>query len=237
MVNDHLPEESSQLIQNYTTWIQQQVSFINTDLVSYNTQLKKHVQRAVEQKSKSINRQLDALAAIGIPLRKTIPQELQPLTSSIIVPILNDKYYSVAISYGGLDESVATQINIFLESHGVKTWFYPKNSLPGEKLHRMMTSMINQADRIILLCSRSSMHRSGILNELEQTLVREAKEGGSDLLIPITLDDYVFEEWKPKKPDHAIQIRSRNIFKINRNLELEYTKTILNKILLALQKI
>jgi hypothetical protein len=47
------------------------------------------------------------------------------------------------------------------------------------------------------------------LNELEQVLIREAREGGSELLIPVALDDSVFTEWAPERRDLASQVRSR----------------------------
>lgn len=234
MMNDHNPDESTQLIKTYSGFILQQVGFINSDLAMHNIEIKKHVQRTIEQKSQSVNRKINALTKIGIPLRKTSTQETSPIVSPQIIPIIDDKYYTAAISFGSLDENAGTQVNAFLETHGVKTWFYPKSSLPGQKLHRMMTNMIHQADRIVLLCSRSSLQRNGVLNELELTLAREAKEGGSDLLIPIALDDYVINEWQPQNADHAIQVRNRNIFKIDREVESDNTKTVLNKLLLAL---
>ena len=40
--------------------------------------------------------------------------------------------------------------------------------------------------------------------------MREASEGGSEILIPVTLDDYVFR-WRPKRADLARQIRARVI--------------------------
>ncbi len=53
------------------------------------------------------------------------------------------------------------------------------------------------------------MVRPGVLNEIEQVLIREASEGGSEILIPITIDDYLFNGWNPDKPDVGTQIRAR----------------------------
>jgi hypothetical protein len=70
---------------------------------------------------------------------------------------------------------------------------------------------VRDYDRVLLICSQSSLTRPGVLNEIEQVLVREGEEGGSEILIPITIDDYVFEEWKPEREDIARQIRARVI--------------------------
>ena len=34
---------------------------------------------------------------------------------------------------------------------------------------------------------------------MEQTLAREARDGGAPILLPITIDDYIFMGWKPSK--------------------------------------
>ncbi|WP_235028888.1 toll/interleukin-1 receptor domain-containing protein [Caballeronia choica] len=118
------------------------------------------------------------------------------------------------ISYGGCDELIARQINESLKSRGIKTWFFPDDSVPGEKLHRVMHVGVNSYDRVLLVCSRTSLGRSGVLNELERVLEREAREGGGDILLPITIDDFVFSDWKPQNEDVATQVRSRVICRI-----------------------
>jgi hypothetical protein len=62
---------------------------------------------------------------------------------------------------------------------------------------------------MILVCSRASLDRKGVLNELEKVLEREARDGGTSYLIPIRLDDYVFTGWKPPNADLAQAVRDR----------------------------
>jgi transcriptional regulator with XRE-family HTH domain len=119
------------------------------------------------------------------------------------------EYHSVFISYGGPDETIARQFYNFLKSKGVGCFFFPETAIPGKRLHRTMSDGINNYDRILLLCSTHSLKRKGVLNEIEQVLIREAAEGGSELLIPITLDDFVFTGWRPSKPDIARQLKAR----------------------------
>ena len=64
-----------------------------------------------------------------------------------------------------------------------------------------MHDAVGGYDRILLLCSERSLDRPGVLNEIEQLLVREADEGGAELLIPIAVDDYVFGDWQPQRED------------------------------------
>lgn len=142
-------------------------------------------------------------------------------SQGLLVDIVQEKemYNSLFISYGGSDESYVSKINDSLRSEGVQTWFFPVDSLPGQKLHRAMHDGVNSFDRVLLVCSKNSLQRVGVLNEIERVLEREAREGGSDILIPITLDDFVYDEWSPKKTDIASQIRTRVITKFPKSAD------------------
>jgi transcriptional regulator with XRE-family HTH domain len=121
------------------------------------------------------------------------------------------EYHSVFISYGGPDEMFARALYDALMKAGVETFFFPESAPPGQRLHRTMSSGVNQYGRILLICSKASLGRPGVLNELEQVLAREAREGGAELLIPVTIDEYVFDGWRPEREDIATQVRDRVI--------------------------
>jgi len=146
----------------------------------------------------------------------------------------NKMHKTVFISYGGPDEAVAEKINKALKSKGVKTWFFPDDADPGAKLHRVMHDGVNTYDRVLLLCSKESLGRPGVLNELERVLEREAREGGAEILIPVALDDYVYGDWAPDRSDLASQIRSRVITKISID-STDFEKTI-EKVVNVLRK-
>ena len=116
---------------------------------------------------------------------------------------------STFISYGSPDEPFARELSQALHRNGVTTFFFAEHAVPGEKLHRMMRKGVNEHDRVILVCSRASLDRKGVLNEIEETLAREARDGGAAYLIPIRLDDYVFSGWTPPSPDTAQAVRDR----------------------------
>jgi len=116
---------------------------------------------------------------------------------------------SAFISYGGPDELFAESLNRALQDRGIKTFFFAQHAIPGQKLHRLMREGVNTHDRVVLVCSRDSLDRPGVVNELEETLQREAREGGRSILIPIALDDYVFTDWAPERHDIAQAIRDR----------------------------
>lgn len=116
---------------------------------------------------------------------------------------------STFISYGHPDEPFARQLHETLYRNGVTTFFFPEHAVPGEKLHRAIRKGIREHDRVILICSRASLDREPVLFEIEEALTREATMKGETLLIPIRLDRYVFDEWKPEREDIADAVRSR----------------------------
>jgi uncharacterized protein YjbI with pentapeptide repeats len=118
-------------------------------------------------------------------------------------------FRSTFISYGSPDEPFARTLYEALHRNGITTYFFPEHAIPGQKLHRTMRNGINEHDRVILVCSRASLDRKGVLNEIEETLQREARDGGASFLIPIRLDDYVLAEWDPPNRDTAQAVRDR----------------------------
>jgi TIR domain len=118
---------------------------------------------------------------------------------------------STFISYGGPDEPFAYALHEALQRNGVSTFFFPIHAVPGRKLHRVMREGVNSYDRVILICSKESLARPGVLNEIEEALQREARQGGKELLIPVAIDDFVYDEWMPSDPGVAQSIRDRVI--------------------------
>lgn len=147
---------------------------------------------------------------------KIIKDIFKKFTNDYIEIIEEKKLHkTLFISYGGPDEEMVKIINDKLKQRGVTTWFFPEDSIPGDKLHRIMSDGVNNYDRVLLVCSENSLVRNGVLNEIERLLERESSEAGSDIMIPITLDDYVFKSWQPQRDDIKRQVLSRNIIKIH----------------------
>ena len=118
-------------------------------------------------------------------------------------------YKSAFISYGGPDEAFARRLYEALLDKGVHVYYFPESSIPGRRLHRTMNDAGHDYDVVISVCSEAAVIRPGWLNELEQTLAREAREGGAELLIPVLLDDFVLARWEPERRDLARQIQAR----------------------------
>jgi hypothetical protein len=138
------------------------------------------------------------------------PQFLDAFDTWIAYPDrLANIMQSTFISYGHPDEAFARRLHEELQRHGVRTFFFPEHAEPGERIHRVMRKGVNQFDRVILICSRQSLDRPGVLNEIEEVLAREARDGGASYLIPVRLDDYVFSGWSPPQAGVAQALRDR----------------------------
>lgn len=106
--------------------------------------------------------------------------------------LLRGLMQSTFISYGGPDEAFARRLYESLKARGVVTFFFPQTATLGARIGDEVFRGIQGHDRVLLICSRRSLDRAGVINEIQETFDREARDGGATYLMPITLDNYVF---------------------------------------------
>lgn len=135
---------------------------------------------------------IDCACALGEPLMKSLMQ-------------------STFISYGGPDEAFARKLYDALRAHRVVVYFFPETARVGERINNEVYGRIQEHDRVLLVCSRASLNRDGVINEIQETLDREARDGGATYLLPIMLDDYVLTGWRKKHPALAERLGRRII--------------------------
>ena len=145
---------------------------------------------------------------------------------------------SVFISYGRSDEPIARQIRDKLTEHGVITWFYPNDAIPGERHHRAISHNIERHDRVLVICSANSLTRAGVVDEIQRTLDRETEEGATSLLIPLAIDDFVFDvNWEPERPELKKDIMRRVVADFRRALlDGDEMNRQIEKLLFALRR-
>jgi uncharacterized protein YjbI with pentapeptide repeats len=124
-------------------------------------------------------------------------------------PVLKSLMQSTFISYGGPDEQFARRLYDALRAHNVMVFFFPETATVGERIDSEVFRRIQQHDRVLLVCSRESLNRGGVINEIQETLDREARDGGATYLLPIMLDDYVLAGWRKTNPVLAERIGRR----------------------------
>jgi hypothetical protein len=160
----------------------------------------------------SICRSVTALGLERFLMRSGMPEVFMRYSidsaRSLDPGLLFSLMHSTFISYGGPDTTFARKLRDALLRNGVRTYLFGDDAVPGELLHRVMRDGISSHDRVVLVCSRASLDRSGVQNEIELTLGREARDGGVSYLIPVILDDYVFG-WTPARAHLAQALRER----------------------------
>ena len=100
---------------------------------------------------------------------------------------------STFISYGQPDDAFARQPYDSLTSRRITVFYFPESARWGERLSNEARTQLNSHDRVIPICSEHSLNRPGVLNEIQEMLDRESREGGASRLLPIVLDDYLFD--------------------------------------------
>ncbi len=181
--------------------ILQETTLTNVDLAAFvNVEIIHRGRSVIDDRSiaKSLRCKnlLSFLVATGMPL--TFATYAIDSIRALDPNSLFNLMHSTFISYGGSDEGFASKLQESLHTNGVTTFLFKKDAVPGQALSNLMRNQVRENDRIVLVCSENSLNRSGVLNEIELTLHREAREGGHTLLIPITVDRYVFDDWKPQ---------------------------------------
>lgn len=150
------------------------------------------------------------------------------------------EFYSVFISHSSLDKDFARKLYRDLQAMGVKCWLDEHEILPGDQILESIDKGIKGHDRMILVCSKNSLGPTTgwwVEEEIERALAkeRELRRGGErfGVLVPVTIDDYVFSEW-----DSGFQssVLEKNVgdFKNHQDSQ-EYAQT-LDKLIKALNR-
>ena len=107
---------------------------------------------------------------------------------------------SVWLAHSPEDEAIAATIRSDLEAEGVTTWFYPRDSA-----HYVYDLHLPLFERLVLLCTPTSIRH--VLNtfDLNGLLERDWDFGAGNIVIPVLTDEAVFggsqeaPVWWPKK--------------------------------------
>jgi uncharacterized protein YjbI with pentapeptide repeats len=116
------------------------------------------------------------------------------------------EFYSIFLSHSSLDKEFARKLYADLRSLGVNCWLDEREILPGDNILESVDSAIKVWDKFVLVCSRNSLTaRTGwwVEQELERAFAKERELRRSNgvtesVLIPITLDDFVFRRWNSR---------------------------------------
>ncbi len=141
---------------------------------------------------------------------KTIPKDFlfKIGLPEIFINYLPDFYdesplrlHPVFLSHSKEDKEFAEKLYNSLIQNRVHVWYDERKLLPGDEIYESVSEGINVYDKMIIICSQSSLENSlWVKKELNEAFKKEKnyqKEHGKKIntIIPITIDDYVFNGW------------------------------------------
>ncbi len=123
------------------------------------------------------------------------------------------QFFSCFVSYGSKDETFANRLYRDLKERGIRCWKYDADAIIGREVWTNISHAIVLHEKMIVVCSESSLQRPGVQGEIERALQKEEQlkkekaargdpDMDTDVLVPVRLDDYVLNGWEhPRKAD------------------------------------
>ena len=118
--------------------------------------------------------------------------------------------YPAFLSHSHFNKPFARKLYEALIAKGVNVFFDEKKLKPGDDFYEGLSKGIDYYDKMILVCSKESLTESWWVDrEIDRVLAKERKlmkERGYrvNLLIPIRIDDYIFE-WQGAKKEEILR--------------------------------
>jgi hypothetical protein len=108
-------------------------------------------------------------------------------------------FYSCFISFTESDDAFAQKLYNDLRGADVRCWRWKEDAKWGQALMRSISDAVRIYDKLIVICSESSLSSPAVIREIERALQKEdelARHGkDSEVLFPIRLDDSLFITW------------------------------------------
>lgn len=141
---------------------------------------------------------------------------------------------STFISHGTADAEFAVKLRDALADQGVSAFCFDAGGTRNRTCSHLAGAQ--RHDRVVLVCSEASLSRHGLGYGLGDMLAREAREGGVDILIPVSLDRFVFDGWNPEEPELKRALGHRVVADFSAWRDAERFTAALGHLLKALQK-
>ncbi len=103
------------------------------------------------------------------------------------------EFYSCFISYSHADRAFAKRLHDRLQGKGIRCWLDEHQLNPGDELHKTIYEGIRVYDKVILCCSETALSSWWVEKEFKNAISKE-EDFTETVLIPITLDNYLFEQ-------------------------------------------
>jgi hypothetical protein len=97
------------------------------------------------------------------------------------------------LSFAEHDREFATRLYGDLRAKNRSCWIWTEDARAGQTLRGEIDAAIRECDRVLLIVSERSLESPAVHRELERTLQMEDRARRRDILVPIRLDDAIFQ--------------------------------------------
>jgi uncharacterized protein YjbI with pentapeptide repeats len=104
------------------------------------------------------------------------------------------EFFACFIGCSAQDRRFCDRLHADLQAKRIRTWLLPDDEAPGAAALQEVDRGIKIYDKLVVVCSASSLRSEAVLRELERALDRE--EAGREVLFPVLLDDYLTDGWR-----------------------------------------
>jgi hypothetical protein len=128
-----------------------------------------------------------------------------------VAPPASPPLYRCFISYAYQDEPFPQRLYDDLKRAGVPVWKFNEDAVLGRPVWGNIDRAISAHDKVIVVCSETSLQRPAILREIDRAILKEDRLHldrqkdptiDEDVLFPVMLDDYLLQTWQhPRKAD------------------------------------
>ena len=116
---------------------------------------------------------------------------------------------SCFFSYSTKNERFATQLYNDLKRAGVDCYKWDRDARTGQSMWREIDEAMRQHKKVVLIASKASLTSPAVSREIERAILLEDQhekdkqagkyQGDVNVLFPVRLDDYIFEDWKHER--------------------------------------
>ncbi len=131
-----------------------------------------------------------------------VPEEFIKYAQSLVGR--TEEFHSCFISFSTWDGEFSKRLYADLQQNVVPCWYFPENAKSGEPVWGEIDRGIGTYDKLIVICSESSLQSPAVLREIERALQREDRER-KNILFPIRIDNYVFDKWEHERKADVIK--------------------------------
>lgn len=108
------------------------------------------------------------------------------------------QFYTCFISHSAKNKVFCERLYNDLQGKGIRCWYFPEDAKWGKSVWSEIDTSIKIYDKLMVVCSESSLSSGPVLREIERALKKE-DSANTHIVFPITIDNFVFSKWEHER--------------------------------------